>query len=71
MSSQVHNETTDPIQDSGDSDGAAQIVKTFSARLNTLLDNAGFPSVNAGRYSALGARYQGIAHHRSGSAADG
>lgn len=57
MSSQAPNETTDPIQDSGDSDGAAQIVKTFSARLNTLLDNAGFPSVNAGRYSALGARY--------------
>lgn len=64
MSNQVPNETTDPSQDAGDSDGAAQIVRTFSARLNTLLDNAGFPSVNAGRYSALGARY-GVARQQA------
>ena len=51
-------------QNTGDSDGAAHVVKTFSARLNTLLDNAGFPSVNAGRYSALGTRY-GVARQQA------
>lgn len=57
MSEQALNETAAPPIETSDADGAAQIVKTFSSRLNTLLDNAGFPSVNAGRYSALGARY--------------
>lgn len=37
--------------------GAARIIQTFSARLNRVLDSAGFPCVNAGRYSALGVKY--------------
>ena len=47
-----------------DSDGAAQIIRMFSARLNTLLDNAGFASVNAGRYSNLGVTY-GVARQHA------
>ena len=47
-----------------DGDGAAQIIRMFSARLNTLLDNAGFASVNAGRYSNLGVKY-GVARQQA------
>lgn len=57
-------EATASSPEAGDNDSAAQIVKTFSSRLNTLLDNAGFPSVNAGRYSALGTRY-GVARQQA------
>lgn len=49
---------------SADGEGAAQIIRTFSARLNTLLDNAGFASVKAGRYSNLGVKY-GVARQQA------
>ena len=47
-----------------DSDGTAQIIRMFSTRLNILLDNAGFASVNAGRYSSLGVKY-GVARQQA------
>ena len=38
-------------------DKVAAVIRTFSQRLQTLLDNTGFPAIAAGRYSLLATRY--------------
>lgn len=47
-----------------EADGATAVVRTFSTRFNLLLENIGFPGVNAGRYTVLGQKY-GVARQQA------
>lgn len=46
-----------PLSPDGVGMSPTEFMAQFGERLNRALDRAGFPSANAGRYSALGAKY--------------